>query len=246
MFFLAPIVCTVCDFSFSQQIVKNFVPVSENVWTILHSIKIHENMTVMQFLSEKWEGEDNVKYVWNNLSAHFSREEENSQRDKTFHFRALSQDQILTPALFTRNSSWYFKAYCISEVCVELDFDADAAYWNFYHSCEENGRERGIFLLRSQDGIFLTQSTSLGVTGRQEDLFSETYTGSWLTLWKRKCQGRDEMFIWTWLKRRQSLGWDEASTNSLSLFKPLWSFFLLILSVLDKEPLCLKVLAIVE
>ena len=62
-------------------------------------------MTVMQFLSEKWEGEDNVKYVWNNLSAHFSREEENSQRDKTFHFRALSQDQILTPALFTRNSS---------------------------------------------------------------------------------------------------------------------------------------------
>ena len=163
MFFLAPIVCTVCDFSFSQQIVKNFVPASENVWTILHSIKIHENMTVMQFLSEKWEGEDNVKYVWNNLSAHFSREEENSQRDKTFHFRALSQDQILTPALFTRNSSWYFKAYCISEVCVELDFDADAAYWNFYHSCEENGWERGIFLLRSQDGIFWHNQLHLGL-----------------------------------------------------------------------------------
>ena len=39
---------------------------------------------------------------------------------------------------------------------------------------------------------------------------------------------------------------DEASTNSLSLFKPLCSFFLLISSVLDKEPLGLKVLAIEE
>ena len=64
-----------------------------------------------------------------------------------------------------------------------------------------------------------------------------------ISLWRRKCQGRDEMFIWAWLKRRQYLGWDKASMNSLSLFKPLWSFSLMISSVLDKEPLGLKVLA---
>ena len=197
----------------------------------------------MQFLSEKWEGEDNVKYVWNNLSAHFSREEENSQRDKTFHFRALSQDQILTPALFTRNSSWYFKAYCISEVCVELDFDADAAYWNFYHSCEENGWERGIFLLRSKDGIFFDTINFTWGYWPPGRFVQWNIHWQLISLWRRKCQGRDEMFIWAWLKRRQYLGWDKASMNSLSLFKPLWSFSLVISSVLDKEPLGLKVLS---
>ena len=95
-----------------------------------------------------------------------------------------------------------------------------------------------IFLLGSQDGINFTWGYWPPGRFVQWNIHWQL-----ISLWRRKCQGRDEMFIWAWLKRRQYLGWDKASMNSLSLFKPLWSFSLVISSVLDREPLGLKVLA---
>ena len=47
-------------------------------------------MTVMQFLAEEWDGEDKEKYVWNNLSAHFSRGRKFHNHKETAHFPFLS------------------------------------------------------------------------------------------------------------------------------------------------------------
>ena len=47
-------------------------------------------MTVMQFLAEEWDGEDKEKYVWNNLSAHFSRGRKFHNHKETAHFVFLS------------------------------------------------------------------------------------------------------------------------------------------------------------
>ena len=47
-------------------------------------------MTVMQFLAEEWEGEDKEKYVWNNLSAHFSRGKKFHNHKETAHFLSFS------------------------------------------------------------------------------------------------------------------------------------------------------------
>ena len=47
-------------------------------------------MTVMQFLAEEWEGEDKEKYVWNNLSAHFSRGRKFHNHKETAHFLSFS------------------------------------------------------------------------------------------------------------------------------------------------------------
>ena len=51
-------------------------------------------MTVMQFLAEEWGGEDKEKYVWNNLSAHFSREEKIQIHKETLLFIFLQFQQI--------------------------------------------------------------------------------------------------------------------------------------------------------
>ena len=47
-------------------------------------------MTVMQFLAEEWGGEDKEKYVWNNLSAHFSRGRKFHNHKETAHFLSFS------------------------------------------------------------------------------------------------------------------------------------------------------------
>ena len=47
-------------------------------------------MTVMQFLAEEWDGEDKEKYVWNNLSAHFSRGKKFHNHKETAHFLSFS------------------------------------------------------------------------------------------------------------------------------------------------------------
>ena len=51
-------------------------------------------MTVMQFLAEEWEGEDKEKYVWNNLSAHFSRGKKFHNHKETASFLVLSVNYI--------------------------------------------------------------------------------------------------------------------------------------------------------